>query len=146
MHFWNRKNPDSGILLIYNDDDDYSQGHGQIKEASRALIKDNILQPYVSEDDFRSSNDGNNIGYKIHAFDVRYQKNFQSDQSVKVEFKLHRVVPAGLYGYALVLTNRLVSISSDRQRKFDLTEMISIYTIIRVIILLFIFKSVIILS
>ena len=38
--------PDSGILLKY-DDDDYAQGYGQIKEAFRALTKDDILQPYI---------------------------------------------------------------------------------------------------
>ena len=113
------KYPDSAILLNY-DDDDYSQGYGQIKEAFRALTKDNILQPYINEDDFRSDNNGNNIGYNIHVFDIRYQKNYQSGQSVKIEFKLDEVVPAGIYGYALVLTNRLVSISSDGQRMLDL--------------------------
>ena len=113
------KHPDSGILLNY-EDDDYSQGYGQIKEAFRALTKDNILQLYISEHDFRSSNDGDNIGYNIYAFDIRYQKNFESSQPIKVEFKFDGVVPAGIYGYALVLTNRLNSISSDGQRMFDL--------------------------
>ena len=113
------KYPDSAILLNF-DDDDYSQGYGQIKEAFRALTKDNIPQPYISEDDFRSDNNGNNIGYNIHVFDIRYQKNYLSGQSVKIEFKLDKVVPAGIYGYALVLTNRLVSISSDGQRMLDL--------------------------
>ena len=56
-----KKYPDSAILLNY-DDDDYSQGYGQIKEAFRALTKDNILRPYISEDDFRSDNNGNSIG------------------------------------------------------------------------------------
>ena len=37
------KYPDSGILLNYNDDD-YSQGYGQIKEAFKALTKDDLLQ------------------------------------------------------------------------------------------------------
>ena len=113
------KYPDSAIFLNY-DDDDYSQGYGQIKEAFKALTKDNILQPYISENDFRSDNNGNNIGYNIHVFDIRYQKNYQSGQSVKIEFKLDEIVPAGIYGYALVLTNRLVSISSDGQRMLDL--------------------------
>ena len=113
------KYPDRAILLKY-EDDDYSQGYGQIKEAFRALTKDNILQPYISEHDFRSSNDGNNIGYNIYAFDIRYQKDFKSSQPKKVEFKFNGVVPAGIYGYALVLTNRLSSISSDGQRMFDL--------------------------
>ena len=114
------KYPDSGILLNYNDDN-YSQGYGQIKEAFKALTKDNLLQPYISEQDFRSSNDGNNIGYNIYAFDIRYQKNFESSQPIKVEFKFDGVVPAGIYGYALVLTNKLISISSDGQRMFDLS-------------------------
>ena len=113
------KYPDSAILLNY-DDDDYSQGYGQIKEAFKALTKDNILQPYISEDDFRSDNNGDNIGYNIHVFDIRYQKSYQSGQSVKLEFKLEKIVPAGVYGYALVLTNRLVSISSDGDRMLDL--------------------------
>ena len=88
------KYPDSANLLNYNDDV-YSQGYGQIKEAFRALTKDKILQPYISEDDFRLSNDGANTGSIIHAFDIGYQKIFESGQSVKVEFKLDDVVPAG---------------------------------------------------
>ena len=114
------KYPDGGILLNYNDDD-YSQGYGQIKEAFKALTKDNLLQQYISDHDFRSSNDGNNIRYNIYAFDIRYQKNFESSQPIKVEFKVDGVVPAGIYGYALVLTNKLISIGSDGQRMFDLT-------------------------
>ena len=114
------KYPESGNLLNYNDDN-YSQGYGQIKEAFKALTKDYLLQQYISEHDFRSSNDGNNIGYNIYAFDIRYQKDFESSQPIKVDFKFDGVVPAGIYGYALVLTNELISISSDGQRKFDLT-------------------------
>ena len=91
------KYPDSGNLLNYNDDD-YSQGFGQIEEASKALVKENILQPYISDNDFRSSNDGNNIGCNIYAFDIRYQKNFESSQPIKVEFKFDGVIPAGMYG------------------------------------------------
>ena len=112
--------PDSGILLNY-DDDNYSQGYGELKEAFKSLTKDDILQPYITEDDFRSSNEGNNIGYKIYAFDIRYQKNFENSQPVKVEFKFSENIPGGIYGYALVLKNRLASISSDGQRMFDLT-------------------------
>ena len=110
---------DSAILLNY-EDDDYSQGYGQIKEAFRALTKDDILKPYISEDDFRSSDEGINIGYSIYAFDIRYQKNFENAQPVKVEFKFSENINAGIYGYALVLTNKLASISSDGQRMFDL--------------------------
>ena len=110
---------DSAILLNYNDDD-YSQGYGQNEEAFKAFTKDDILQPYVSEDDFTSSNDGDNISYNLYACDIRYQKNFESAQPIKKEFKFDRVVPAGIYSYALVLTNILVSKISDGQLMFDL--------------------------
>ena len=102
-----------------HDDDDYSQGYGQIQASFEALTRDHILQPYISEDEYRSSNEGNNIGYNIHAFDIRYQKNFENAQPVKVEFNFSENIPAGIYGYAFVLTYRLVSISSDSQRMFD---------------------------
>ena len=111
--------PDSGVLLNY-EDDYYSQGYGQIKEAFKALTKDDILQPYISDHDFKSSNDGNDIGYNIYAFDIRYQKNFENSQPVKVEFKFSENIPGGIYGYALVLTNKLFSVSSDGQRMFDI--------------------------
>ena len=114
-----QKYPDSAILLNYNDFG-YSQGYGLIKEAFEALTKDDILQPYISENDFKSSNDGDNIGYNLYVFDIRYQKNFESAQPIKVEFKFSENLIAGIYGYALVSTNRLVSISSDGQRHFDL--------------------------
>ena len=112
--------PDSAILLNY-DNDDYGQGYGLIKEAFKALTKDDILQPYISENDFRSSNNNNDVGYNIYAFDIRYQKNFENAQPIKVEFKFSENIDAGIYGYALVLTNRLISITSDGQRMFDLS-------------------------
>ena len=63
------KHPDSGILFNY-DDDDSSQGYSEVKEAFRALKNDNTLQPNMSEVHFRSSNDGDNICYNIHSFDI----------------------------------------------------------------------------
>ena len=118
--FGTEKYPDAGILINY-DDDDYSQGYHQIKEAFRALTKEDILQPYISEADFRRSNVAvNDIGYNLYVFDIRYQKNFTNSQPIKVEFKFDGVVPNDINGYALVLTNKLVSLSSDGQRHFDL--------------------------
>ena len=38
----------------------------------------------------------------------------------KIEFKLDGVFPTNINGFALMLTNRLVSVSSDGQRHFDL--------------------------
>ena len=68
------KYPDAGILLNY-DDDDYSQLYRQIKEAFKALTKDDILQPYISEEDFRSSNiRADDVGYNLYVFDKISEK------------------------------------------------------------------------
>ena len=56
-----KKHPDGGIYIIY-DDDYYSQGYGRIKELIRALTKDDVLQPYMSDSDFRYSKEGNDTG------------------------------------------------------------------------------------
>ena len=80
------KYPDSGILLNYDDDDDdYSQGYHQIKEAFRALTKDIIVHPYLLDGDFRSSNlRADDVGFNLYVFDIRYQKYFNNSQPVKV--------------------------------------------------------------
>ena len=77
------KYTDSGNLINCNDDD-YNQGYGQIKEAFKALTKDDILQPFKPDNDFRPSNINNDIGYKLYVFDIRYQKNFENAQPIKV--------------------------------------------------------------
>ena len=85
------KFPDGGILLNY-DDDDYTEGYHQIKEAFTALTKDNTFQSYVSDDDFRSSDiraDDDNL----YVFVIRYQKSFTACQPIKVEYKLDGVGP-----------------------------------------------------
>ena len=114
------KDLDAGILLNYADDD-YSQAYHQIKEAFKALTKDDILQPYKSEEDFRTSNvRAADVGYNLYVFDLPYQKNYTAFQPTKVEFKFDGLNPKNVNGYALVLTNKLVSIGSDGQRHFDL--------------------------
>ena len=65
--------PDTAILFNFSDDE-YSQSYGERKEAFEALTKDDVLQPDRTEDNFKPSNDGDNFGYNIHAFDMRYQK------------------------------------------------------------------------
>ena len=119
------KYPDVGILLNYDDDDDYSPGYHQIKEAFKSFIKHDILQPYISEADFISSDTrADNIGYNFYVFDIRCQKNFTNSQPIKVEFEFDGVVPNDVNGYALVLTTKLLSISSDGQHHFDLIYLI----------------------
>ena len=65
------KYPDGAILLNY-DNDFYSQGYSQIKEVFRALTKDNILAPYISKENVRTSNArADDVGYNSYVFDIR---------------------------------------------------------------------------
>ena len=92
-----------------------------MKQAFRALTKDDILQPCISDDDFRSSNAGVvELGFNLYVLDIRYQQNFPAPQPIKVEFIYVGVVPNDVNGYALVLTNKWSSISSDGQKHFGL--------------------------
>ena len=87
----NEKYLDAGILLNY-DDDDCSQGYTQIEEIFRALTKDDILQPFISDNDNRSSNvRADDVGYNIYVFDIRYQQNFKASQPINLEFKIDGV-------------------------------------------------------
>ena len=115
-------NPDRALLLNY-DDDDYSQAYGQVNDFFRVPTKDNILKTYISDQDFRSSNVRvDDVGYKLYVFDIRCQKNFTKSQSIEVELKFDGFIPNDINGYALVITNNLVSKNSDGQRMFDLLK------------------------
>ena len=114
------KYPDAAILLNYINDV-YSQGYAQIEERFRALRKNDILQPYTSLDNFRSSSfRPDDVGYNLYVFDIRYQQNLTASQPIEIEFKFDGFVPKDINGYALVLANKLVSISSDGRKELDL--------------------------
>ena len=82
---------------------------------------DDILQPYISDEGFGTSNVRvDDVGYKLYIFDRKYQENFTDSQPIKVEFKFDGVVPNDINGYPLVSTNKLVSINSDGNSHFDL--------------------------
>ena len=57
----------------------------------------------------------------IYVFNRNYQQNFTTSQPTKVEYKFDGVVSNNINGYALVLTNKLVSVNSNGQRHSDLT-------------------------
>ena len=114
------KYPDAGIFFNC-DDDDCSQVYGEIIEVFRALTKDDILQPYIPDHDFSISNIRvDDVGYSLYFIDIRSQQIFTASRPIEVEFKFDGVVRNDINGYALVLTNRFVSVSSDGQRHYDL--------------------------
>ena len=80
------KFPDAGKNCNYAIDK-YSQAYGEIVSCFRRLAKDNILQPYITQKDFITSNnyaDGK-PGYGLYAFELRYRRDFSSAQPIKVK-------------------------------------------------------------
>ena len=116
------KYPDAGISCIYVFDK-FSQPYGEFVSCFRKLAKEGFLQPYITQKDLITSNEdaNNNIGYNLYVFDIRHHKRFSSAQPIKVMFDFRQPVPTAtnLIGYALLLTNKKLSISSDGQRNFD---------------------------
>ena len=59
----------------------------KLKKLFKALTKDDILQPYISYDSFRSPKiRADDVGYKIYVFDIKHQQKFTASQPNKVEF------------------------------------------------------------
>ena len=48
---------------------------------------------------------------------------------MKTEFKFDGVIPAGINGYALMLSKRSINTNSDGQRHFDISYVIYIFFI-----------------
>ena len=50
----------------------------------------------MSDHDFRSSDEDNNIVYNLQVFEIRYQKTLESAQPFKVEYKFSEHIPDGI--------------------------------------------------
>ena len=78
---------------------------------------------YYTKEFITSNNypDGNLV-HNLYVFDIRHHQVNSSAQTIKVRHDFKPVVPAttNLSGNALLLTNKLMSVSSDGQRHFDL--------------------------
>ena len=120
MHIWNRKKTWFCffiklycwwlLLRIWSEKEDF-----------RSLTKDDILQLYLSNQDWKSSNAGvDDVGCYLYVFGMRYRTNFTVAQPVKIKFNIDEVVLADFNGYALILTNKQLSVTSDEQKYFEI--------------------------
>ena len=113
--------PDAGINCNYAIDETL-QAYAEIVSCFTKLAKNNFLQPYLTQKDFITSNkypDGK-PGYNLYVFHMRHHQDCSSAQPIKVRIDFRPAVPAAtnLIGYAILLTNKLVSVSSNGQRQF----------------------------
>ena len=94
----------------------FHEAYYQIENFFLKHSEDRILKPFIGINSFRRY-------YNFYVFDLTNQKDHISAQPISVDFKFYNVAGTNVRDYtafALVLTNRLVSISSDRKRMFDI--------------------------
>ena len=105
--------PDDGIECEY-DRDKYDQAYSEIENFHILHSECNLLNPFFYLHKFRRS-------YNFYVFDLSKQKDQIASQPIRLEFKFNASFGVVDYiAYALVLTPKLISISSDEQRHFDL--------------------------
>ena len=69
--------------------------------------KNDILKPYISDQDFCSSNVGVvDVGCSLHMFNIRYKQIFTASQPTKLELDFDGLVPNEVNGYVLVLKKK----------------------------------------
>ena len=107
------KYPDDGIECDY-DLDKYDQAYSEIENFYHLNSETHLLNPFIDLNKFRTN-------YPLFVFDLSKQKDIIASQPIRLEFKFNAAIDVADYiAYALVLTPKLISISSDGQRHFDL--------------------------
>ena len=83
------------------------------------------MKPYKIQEDFRKNNlnagceNLYDIGYKLFVFDMGSQNILSSARPINVIFKLHKKAPTSLVGFALIITNKLISTSKGGQKQLN---------------------------
>ena len=107
------KYPDDGIECDY-DRDKYDQAYSEIENFYHLHSETYLLNPFIDLNKFRTI-------YNFYVFDLSKQRDIIASQPIRLEFKFNAAIDvANFVAYALVLTPKLISISSDGQRHFDL--------------------------
>ena len=104
---------DDGIECDYNRDK-YDQAYSEIENFYQLKSETNLLNLFIDLHKFKTK-------YYFYVFDLSKQKDQIASQPIRFEFKFSAAIDVADYiAYALVLTPKLISISSDGQRHFDL--------------------------
>ena len=102
------KHPDDGIECDY-DSDKYDQAYSEIENFYHLKSETNLLNPFIDLHKYRRI-------YNFYVFDLPKHKDQIASQPIRLEFKFNAAFGVADYiAYALVLTPKLISISSDGQ-------------------------------
>ena len=92
------------------------------------MIKDNALQTCFAQAKLKLSIDYSALyrsGYNLYVFHIRYHGEFAAPQRIEVKFHFSPPLAAAVQstGFALLLTNEIMSNNSDGQIYFDLISL-----------------------
>ena len=105
--------PVDGINCDY-DREKYDQAYHENENVFLLHAETNLLNPFISLQKFRTD-------YNFYVFDFTKQKPPITSQPIKLEYKFSVAIDVAEYvAYAIVLTPKLISISSFVQRHLDL--------------------------
>ena len=93
----------------------YNEPYNEIRRFYKDYIKGEG-SPNISFKDFKEL-------YNLWVFDLRNQKDNPSSQPISVDFKFrvgYDAVTANYQATALILSQKIISVSSDGQRQFDI--------------------------
>ena len=121
------KFPNAGVICSFAIEK-HSQAKAQNVSCFRLLAKVIFLKTFITQKEFITSSgypDGS-PAYNLYVFDIRHHQDYSSARPINVRFDFRPAVPAAtnLIGYVLLLTNKLVSVSIDGQRQWNLIEVL----------------------
>ena len=100
------KYPDDGIECDY-DRDKYDQAYSEIENFYHLHSETSLISPFIDLNKFRTN-------YNFYVFDLSKQKDHIASQPIRLEFKFNAALGVDEFiAYALVLTPKQISISSD---------------------------------
>ena len=107
------KDPDNEFQKDFNRNKN-NEPYNEIRQFYKDYIKGEG-SPYITFKEFKEL-------YNLYVFDLRAQKHIPAAQLIGVNFKYRAAYDAVANNYqavALVLTQKMISVSSDGQRMFD---------------------------
>ena len=109
------KFPDTNEYQVDFERNKYNDLYNEVRRFYKDFIHGEG-SPYISFKDFREL-------YPFIIFDLRANKDMVSSQSVQAKFRFragYDAVGANLQAIGLLLTQKIISVSSDGQRQFDI--------------------------
>ena len=91
---------------------DYDDAYNEVQNFYYNNVS-SIQEPGISRRDFKEH-------YNFYIFDLRYQKEHISAQQLQLQFKFSAAPGAGFVARALVLTRRILSVSTDGRTMIDI--------------------------